>query len=123
VADQLYTGQFPVLINALHSTDIAMHPHPSVTIAYFDVCVRYLDIASPQSLDMFAGAMTGSSGLRHTDLQVRCRASYNLLKVTEGLEPKAFILLAHVNAFAGTFPFPAEFALLCLALPCPSLYV
>ena len=94
-------GAFPILINALHSTDIAKHQHSYVLLAYFDVTVRYLRIANLQSLDRIASVLTGERGLRHPDLQVRCRAAYCLLRVTEGLEPKAFLLLSHVNTFAG----------------------
>lgn len=105
VTEHLLSGQFPALVNALHSTDIALHSHPYVTMGYFDVCVRYLAMATPQSLQMLASAMTGACGLRHSDLQVRCRAAYNLLRVTEGLDPKSFMLLSHVSAFAGKYPF------------------
>jgi hypothetical protein len=96
-------GAFPILINALHSTDIAKHQHSYVLLAYFDATVRYLRIASLQSMDRIASVLTGQRGLRHPDLQVRCRAAYCLLRVTEGLEPKAFILLSHVNTFAGKY--------------------
>ena len=69
-------------------------------LAYFDTTVRYLRLASLQSLDRIASMLTGCHGLRHADLQVRCRAAYSLLRITEGLEPKAFLLLSHVNKFA-----------------------
>ena len=95
-------GSFPALINALHATDIAQHSHTYVLLAYFDTAVRYLRIATPQSLDCLAAVLTGPRGLRHPELQVRCRAAYCLLRVTEGLEPKACVLLSHVSTFAGT---------------------
>jgi len=109
-------GAFPVLINALHSTDIAKHNHSYVSLAYFDVTVRYLRIATLHSLDRIASVLTGQRGLRHPDLQVRCRAAYCLLRVTEGLEPKAFLLLSHVNTFAGKLRMLAFIYL--YAIPC-----
>eukprot|EP00605_Chrysophyceae_sp_TOSAG23-4_P000515 GSChrysophyteH1.ASY1.ANO1.581.1 assembled CDS len=107
-------GAFPTLINTLHATDIADHSHSYVLLAYFDTAVRYLRIATPQSLDRLAAVLTGPRGLRHPELQVRCRAAYCLLRVTEGLEPKSCILLSHVSAFAdiifntGTFAIGAN---------------
>ena len=110
-------GAFPTLINTLHATDIADHSHSYVLLAYFDTAVRYLRIATPQSLDRLAAVLTGPRGLRHPELQVRCRAAYCLLRVTEGLEPKSCILLSHVSAFAGTFLF--HYSLLFSAIRAP----
>ena len=46
-------------------------------------------------------ALIGHQGLRHAELHVRCRAAYFLLKVTEGMEGKASLLLPVVGSLAG----------------------
>jgi len=113
-------GSFPALINALHATDIAQHTHIYVLLAYFDTAVRYLRIATRHSLDCLAAVLAGPRGLRHPVLQVRCRAAYCLLRVTEGLSPKACILLSHVSTFAGTY-LTVSFNALMLLSPLLSL--
>ena len=94
-------GTFPALIAAIHTTDIASHPHAQVVLAYYEICVRYIRHADSPSVRRFVTAMVDRRGLRHSSKQVRCRTAYFLFKTAEALEGKASTLLSVVGSFAG----------------------
>ena len=94
-------GSFPTLINALHASDISEHAHPQVLLVYFELCVRYLNLCTPASLQRVAEVLCGPRGLRHPDKAVRARAAYSMKGVADGFDFKAYLLLSHVNTFAG----------------------
>ena len=95
-------GSFPELINALHASNISEHAHPQVLLIYFELCVRYLNLCTPQSLQRVAEVLSGPRGIRNPDAAVRARAAYSMKGVADGFEFKAYLLLPHVNNFAGT---------------------
>ena len=76
-----------LILHALHRSDIMLHPCADVLIAYFDITVRFARQTGNEELMLAAGHMAGS-GVRHGNLQVRCRSAYQLLKLIEGIESK-----------------------------------
>lgn len=95
-------GKFPAIVNALHETDIGRHPHAQVVLAYFEVAARYIKQCSTASVCKLVTTMLGESGLRHSsDTHLRTRTAYLLLKVVEGLQGQAALLLPVVGSFSG----------------------
>ena len=99
-----WEGIFPSLmgiLNALHESDIALHEHPQVLMAYFEVCYRYANAIREENLiGKVAMSILGNSGLRNPNSQVRHRAAYFFLKFTENLEIKSTCLLNYVGGFS-----------------------
>lgn len=69
-SDLVSSGMFPQLVSALHSTDVIMHPHPQVVMAYFEICSRYARISRPSDIQKVVAGMVGPPGLRNRDVQV-----------------------------------------------------
>ena len=91
-------GAFPQLLQALHETDVTLHSHPQVLLAYFELCSRYVKQSTEASLCRMVGSLL-THGLRHpTHVQVRCRCAYLFLKMVEGLETKAATLVPVVGS-------------------------
>jgi hypothetical protein len=93
-------GTLPALINAVHSTDLCEHRHQYVLLSYFDLSYRYLKLCLPEAVSCITNMLTGKSGLYHPNMQVRCRAAYAILKITEQLENRAYLLVPHTEIFA-----------------------
>jgi hypothetical protein len=101
--DFINQGAFPVLVNALASTDIATHSHPQVLLIYFDLAVRYTKLCLPCSIRNVVAGLVGGGGLGHPDVRVRSRAAYCFLRITESLESRAYALLPHVGTVASKY--------------------
>ena len=78
---------FRSILLALHGSDIILHPHPEVLTLYYDLAVRYYPIFKdqPDLLPRILGAMSGASGLQHSNPRVRSRSCYLLLKLVKSL--------------------------------------
>lgn len=78
---------FRSVLNALHSSDIANHPHREVLILYYDIVVRYSSIfkENPELLPNVLSSMSGDCGLQHNHPRVRSRSCYLLLKLIKSL--------------------------------------
>jgi exportin-T len=75
--------QFPLtplgqLLNLCMTSGIASYPHPSVTLQYFEIGVRYVDFwkCKPGSVKPMFEAMLDSRGVHHPDEAVRRRCFY-----------------------------------------------
>eukprot|EP01041_Mallomonas_annulata_P000123 gene123-184_t len=90
----------PALLSALHKSDVGLHPHTEVLLAYFEICARYAPMNTPDDLRHVVSVMTGPSGLRNSVPQVRSRCAYFLLKLCESLSNRAVVLLPAVGSFA-----------------------
>lgn len=96
LADESAT--FPKLLHELHKLDVAKHAHSQVLLSYFELCSRYVRQSTEASLCLIVSNMV-MYGLRHcSDVQVRCRAAYLLLKVAEGMEGKAATLVPIIGS-------------------------
>ena len=69
-SEMVSSGVFPQLVSALHSTDVSMHPHPQVVMAYFEICSRYARISKLEDVQKVVGSMVGRQGLRNRNAQV-----------------------------------------------------
>lgn len=96
-------GAFPALINALASTDVASHSHSQVLLVYFDIAMRYTKLCLPRSIHSIVAGLVSAGGLHHNNLKVRVRAAYCLLRITESLEKRAYILLPYVSALISKY--------------------
>jgi len=85
----LKNQMFRDVIIALHTSDIANHPHREVLILYYDIAVRYSDILQdmPELLPHILTAISGDRGLQHQHPRVRSRSCYLLLKLVKALAP------------------------------------
>ena len=92
------SAAFPKLLHALHESDVAKHSHSQVLLSYFELCSRYVRQSTEASLCLIVSNMV-MCGLRHSsDSQVRCRAAYLLLKVSEGMDGKAATLVPIIGS-------------------------
>ena len=68
-------------------------------MAYYEVSARYARMTDTAGLGRVVGAIVGPSGMRSTDPQLRSRAAYLFLKITESLslDGKASMLLPCVG--------------------------
>lgn len=57
-------------------------------MVYFDVAVRYVRQTGDEELIMVVRNLV-DRGVRHWNLQVRCRSAYQLMKIIEAVEVKA----------------------------------
>jgi len=80
---------FHDLVVALYSnSDLVEHSHDEITLLYFDVAVRYLDLFKkhPELLPNLLEIISGTKGLQHpTCSRVRSRSCYLLLRLVQGL--------------------------------------
>lgn len=85
----LQNPTFCNVLVALHSSDIAMHPHREVIILYYDIVVRYADIFAShlKILPKILESISGSRGLQNDHPRVRSRSCYLLLKLVKALGP------------------------------------
>lgn len=74
---------FCSLLVALHTSNIARHPHREVVCLYYETAVRYAPLFVQKQhthlLSALLGSMTGASGLQHPVARVRSRCCYLLL--------------------------------------------
>lgn len=75
--------QFPLttlgqLLTLCMDCGVASYPHPSVTLQYFEICVRYVDFwkSRPGAIQPVFEAMLDSRGIHHQDESVRRRCFY-----------------------------------------------
>jgi hypothetical protein len=92
-------GVFPALVCALHSTDVAHHPHPQVLLAYYEAAVRYSRLPSVElgTVQHLVALLSGERGVTHGNAQVRSRAAYFLYRLCEQMEGRASVLLPSLN--------------------------
>jgi exportin-T len=76
---------FRSLIAALHTSDIAMHPHREVICLYYETAVRYYPLLKqqPELLQKVLESLSGSRGLNHEHPRVRSRCCYMLLRLVK----------------------------------------
>lgn len=75
--------QFPLttlgqLLTLCMDCGVASYPHPSVTLQYFEICVRYVDFWKSRSgaIQPVFEAMLDARGIHHPDENVRRRCFY-----------------------------------------------
>jgi len=76
------------LIFGLHSSNVSLHPLGEISILYFDIAVRYIDIfkSKPELLPGVLDAITSTRGLQHpTSVRIRSRSCYSLLRLVKGM--------------------------------------
>jgi len=80
-------GTFREVLVALHSSDIASHPHREVLMLYYDLAVRYYPIFRDGAdlLPPILAAISGSRGIQHAHPRMRSRACYLLLKLIKAV--------------------------------------
>ena len=83
----LKNQMFRDVLVALHSSDVAAHPHREVIILYYDIAVRYADILKdkPELLPNILTSISGARGLQNEHPRVRSRSCYLLLKLVKSL--------------------------------------
>lgn len=97
----------PSILKALHGSGIGQHEHIHVRMKYFEICAKYAKILSSSDnetmtlLQTVVGCMLGGHGMRCSDEFVRARTVYFFLKLVEGLESNAVLMLPYVGSFAG----------------------
>ncbi|ORY34741.1 armadillo-type protein [Naematelia encephala] len=66
------------LLTLCQSSGIISYPHPSVTLQYFEIVVRYAEFwkSKPRTLKPVLEAMLGQRGIHHSDAHVRRRCFY-----------------------------------------------
>lgn len=66
------------LLTLCIESGVASFPHPSVTLQYFEICVRYVDFWKSRSgsIQPVFEAMLDSRGIHHPDEHVRRRCFY-----------------------------------------------
>ena len=76
---------FRGLIAALHTSDIAMHPHREVLALYYETAVRYYPLLKqqPELLQKVLESLSGNRGLSHEHARVRARCCYMLLRLVK----------------------------------------
>lgn len=78
---------FCALLKALHTSNIAQHPHREVVCLYYETAVRYYPIFLQKEqttlLAILLGAMSGTTGLQHKHPRVRSRCCYLLLRLVK----------------------------------------
>jgi hypothetical protein len=84
----LSDGAFPALIRALHDSDVSLHAHPQVVIVYFEISHRYIRYLSKEAIQRLCQTLLGRQGVLGSNVQLRGRAAYFLLKVAESQEGK-----------------------------------
>jgi exportin-T len=75
--------QFPLtplgqLLSLCIGSGVSAYPHPSVTLQYFEICVRYVDFwkSNAGSIQPVFEAMLDARGIHHPDEHVRRRCFY-----------------------------------------------
>jgi hypothetical protein len=87
-AKLLAEGAFPALIRALHDSDVSLHAHPQVVLVYFEISHRYIRYLSREAILRLCQALLGRQGVQSSNVQLRGRAAYFILKVAESQEGK-----------------------------------
>ena len=64
------------------TSGVSTYPHPSVTLQYFEICVRYADFwkSRPGTVQPVFEAMLDTRGIHHADEAVRRRCFYLFAK-------------------------------------------
>jgi hypothetical protein len=70
-------------------------------MAYYEIAARYTKLIPIDVICYVVSCLVSTQGLRHSDLQLRSRSAYLLLKITESLGPEAGCLLQCVGSFTG----------------------
>lgn len=96
----LAESPYASLLTALHHSDVAMHSHPKVVLAYYDICARYCKHFDESTIQKIIELMVGPRGLRHFDQSVRSRTAYLIFRIADSLDGKASILLPVIGSFA-----------------------
>lgn len=83
VKEKVDYSQYPLtslgrLLEMCESSGILNHPHPSVTLQYFEIAVRYVEFwkSRPASIQPMLSAMVNGRGIHHPDVHVRRRTFY-----------------------------------------------
>lgn len=120
-SELIASGVFPQLISAIHGTDVVMHPHPQVVMAYFEICSRYARFSNASDIQKIVSGMVGAQGLRSASVQLRNRTAYLLLKLVEAIPSQVCNgLIPAVSSFSGTvFRMIVVFLLSCPLVPYP----
>jgi hypothetical protein len=70
-------------------------------MAYYDIAARYAKIISLDTVCHVVSSMVTTQGLRSSDIQLRTRTAYLLLKICETLGSDAYFLLQSIGSFSG----------------------
>lgn len=78
------------LLSLCIGSGVSGYPHPSVTLQYFEICVRYVDFwkSTPGSIQPVFEAMLDSRGIHHQDEHVRRRCFYLFWKFIKECRPE-----------------------------------
>jgi exportin-T len=78
---------FVSILQALHQSDVAHHPHREVLLLYYDIAVRYAAVyeTHPILLPKILDALSSNRGIQHEHVRVRSRSCYLLLKLIKRL--------------------------------------
>jgi hypothetical protein len=102
--EMVASGVLPQLISAIHATDVVLHPHPQVVMAYFEISSRYARITPCADIQKIVGQMVGPCGLRSRDVHLRNRTAYLLLKLVEAVPSNVCSsLIPAVRSFSGIY--------------------
>jgi exportin-T len=87
--------QFPLttlgqLLTLCMESGVSSYPHPSVTLQYFEICVRYVEFwkARTGSIQPAFEAMLDQRGIHHQDEHVRRRCFYLFWKFVKECRPE-----------------------------------
>jgi exportin-T len=87
--------QFPLttlgqLLTLCMESGVSSYPHPSVTLQYFEICVRYVEFwkARTGSIQPAFEAMLDTRGIHHQDEHVRRRCFYLFWKFVKECRPE-----------------------------------
>ncbi len=91
-------GSFPLLVQAIHQTDVASHPHPQVLLSYFEIALRYIKLVDIGTVGGIVSSLVGPHGLRNANVMMRNRSAYFVIKVVEAMDGRSSQLLSSVAA-------------------------
>ncbi len=89
-------GTFPLLVQAIHQTDVAAHAHPQVLLSYFEIALRYIKLVDLATVAKVVGSLASAHGLRSKNPLIRNRSAYFVVKVVEAMEGKSSQLLGAI---------------------------
>jgi len=111
---RIHRSIFVEIIDALVESDFSRHPHFAVSMEYFNLMTRYVELINkkPQQLKNVIESFCDERGLGNETPRVRTRCAYlltkflqklelnNSLKITEYAEQQGRYLFQHIRNFA-----------------------
>lgn len=103
-SDKIDYEQYPLtllgqLLDLCIRSNVVDFPHPSVTLQYFEIGVRYVDFwrSKPKSIQPMLQAMLDKRGIHHEDEAVRRKCFYYfsrfIRECKSDLEPEAIPII------------------------------